>query len=216
MGVIILIISFLFYTYKTYSTCIDKSELDKYSLQTKLIEAANIIIQVVKDRHIYKEYIYSLDIKENDNVLDFGSGMGNDAVFIAERLSKNSGKLTCLDIDSLSLNIAKKRLEDYKNLSLICGDITKLNISANTYDAIVIYNVLHVIDQEKLEKTVYRLFYVLKKGGKLFFREPLSNSSEHNKQLLSTDDIRSLMSKSGFKEISLVFAGTIDGVYQKE
>ena len=214
IGITIIAFSFLFYTYKSYSKYIDTEELDKYSLRTKLTETANLLKQGLHDRYIYRDYISSLDINPNHHVLDFGTGWGNDAVFIAERLSKESGKLTCLDIDNFALSIAKKRLDEYENISFICGDITKLDIPENTYDAIVVYFVFHCIDRELLEATINELNIVLKKGGKLFVREPLSNSAEHS-ELLTTDEIHNLMVGIGFKEISLVSSLTIDGIYQK-
>ena len=212
--IILLIFSILFYTYKSYSKFIDEKELDKFSLTTKLTETANIITQGLKERHVYKNYIYSLDIMPDYFVLDFGTGLGNDAVHIAERLSDN-GHLTCLDIDKLSLDIAKKRLEKDKNVSLICGDIRQIDIPENSYDAIVIYYVLHCIDNEILESTNKKLFYVLKKGGRLYLREPLPTSLGHNDHLLSIEKIDTLMTKSGFKKVSTYISDNIDGVYQK-
>ncbi len=188
--------------------------MDKFSLATKLVETANILTQGLKDTHVYKNYIYSLDIKPDYSVLDFGTGLGNEAVHIAERLS-DTGHLTCLDIDKLSLDITKKRLEDYKNVSLICGDIRQTDIPENSYDAIIIYYVLHCIDNEILESTNKKLFYVLKNGGRLYLREPLPTSLGHNNHLLSIGKIDTLMTKSGFKKVNTYISDNIDGVYQK-
>ena len=94
-----LTILILFISYNNFFSHLDKNEIAKYSTKIRLRRTAGAIYRIYKDRPLYKNYINSLDIKPDDNVLDFGAGTGNEAVFLAERLLKGSGKLTCMNID---------------------------------------------------------------------------------------------------------------------
>lgn len=202
----------IFFTYKYYTSYIDGKEFEQFTLKARIKETGNVLIQTVKERKNYKKYINSLDIKPNDNILDFGAGYGNEAVFIIDKLDEQSGHLTCIDINEMVLDIAKKRLEKYSNVIFISNDINKISLPENSFNKIILYYVLHSIDKRILDETLKTLCKVLAKSGKIFIREP-----EHHGY--SLQHIRLILTKNGFAEEEInttkVPAG-IDAVFIKK
>ena len=60
-----------------------------------------------------------MNLSGHEHVLDFGSGAGPSASYIAIKLSKGDGELTCLDISPTWITVIKARLADYKNINFI-------------------------------------------------------------------------------------------------
>ena len=188
--------SIVLISYNYYTSYIDKKELRKYSLKTRLAETGNVLIQTINEKKHYKQYVNSLDIKSTENILDFGAGWGNEAIFIVDKLDKENGALTCIDINQMLLNIAKKRLRNYNNVSYLVGYINNFHINENTYDRIILYYVLHCIEENILDDTLEKLQSTLKKGGKIHIREPLEHGYTQN-------EIRDIMIRNGFDEINI-------------
>ena len=59
-------------------------------------------------RSVYKKRIESLNLRGNERVLDFGSGPGVAAKFIAQKLQNGNGKLTCIDMSKVWMEKIKK------------------------------------------------------------------------------------------------------------
>jgi len=96
----------------------------------------------------------------NQNILDIGCGTGAELEIL-----KNFGNVTALDKEKNSLNLAKKY-----GVKILEGDIEKIELPNNYYDAICCFDVLeHLINDEKVIKKIY---YSLKKDGYLFFTAP--------------------------------------------
>ncbi len=207
----VMLITGVFFTYKKYAAGLDQDKIKPFSLPAKLKETAATVLQVFAERPYHRDYINSLGLSPDDTILDFGAGYGNEAVFIANILSKGNGKVTCCDIDTLVLDIARKRMENYHNADFMYGDITRLDIKENSFDGIVICNVLHCIDKTIIDKTLCKLKNILKKGGRIYIRE----SYHHG---LSMDAIQKLMTKSGFKKISKESknGSAVDCIYTKD
>jgi ubiquinone/menaquinone biosynthesis C-methylase UbiE len=164
----------------------------------------------------YKRYINSLDLKGNEKLLDFGSGLGIESTYLAEVLHRGNGRLTCLDISEPRIKAAQKRLKKYPNIDFKIGDITGLSLEDSSYDAVFIHFVLHHIKRDTRQETVKALAHLLKAGGKIFIREPLIM-----KHGMSADEIRDLMAQSGFQEVDyktarlLAFGKIYTGVFEK-
>ncbi len=164
----------------------------------------------------YKNYIYGLGMKGNEKVLELGSGWGANSLHIAKILSEGNGVLTCIDTSEGWMKILKKRLKNYPNVEYKIGDITKLNIKPDSFDAAIIHFMLHDVEQPLRQDLVNAVSRILKEKGKLFIREPTKES--HG---IPTEEIRQLMKNSGLKEIDykeskLIFMGPIyAGVSEK-
>lgn len=164
----------------------------------------------------YKDYINSLGLKGNENILDFGSGIGIEASILAKRLSKSGGQLTCIDVSETWLNVVRKKLKKLNNVHFIHGRVYEQDIVENIYDVVYIHFVLHDVEKEFQLKTISALSKILKSGGRLYIREPLNPN--HG---MSSENIRTLMSKAGLTEVKgevykKTFLGIVfAGVYQK-
>lgn len=110
---------------------------------------------------VYKRYVDQLGLAGGEWVLDYGSGSGRIARHIARRLLTGGGHLTCVDIPSVWIDTARKRLKKYPNVDFKFGDIATLDIEDGAYDAVVIHFVLHHVDKnvrveaERGRQTVY-------------------------------------------------------------
>jgi len=105
-----------------------------------------------------------VEVKETDQVLELGSGLGILAELISKKLT--SGRMTGIEISADQ--IAKCPPETEK-LVFICGDAGDLPFEDNTYDTIYCRYILeHVPDPLRVLKEANR---VLRPGGKLFIQE---------------------------------------------
>ncbi len=140
---------------------------------------------------LYKEYVDRLGLQGNERVLDFGSGSGNPARFIAPLLT-DGGRLTCVDVSKTWMDVARKRLRRYSNVEFKLGDIAALDLPDAGYDVVFVHFVLHDIAAAGRSRIVQHLARKLKRGGKVFVREPM--------RLIAPDAIRRLMRQSGLEE----------------
>ncbi len=121
-----------------------------------------------------KRFVEIMDIKENEIVLDVGSGSGDIA---SEILKKNiPSSLYLLDLNEAMLLEGKKRLKKEKNIKYFIGNAEKLNFESNFFDKYIISFCLRNVTKYLLSlKEAYR---VLKPGGKyccLEFSTPKSS-----------------------------------------
>jgi ubiquinone/menaquinone biosynthesis C-methylase UbiE len=124
---------------------------------------------------------------------------------------KGGGRLTCVDISKVWLEVAQKRLRKYPNVELKLGDITTLDIPDSSQDAVFISFMLHEVPAEQRPAEVRCTVDKLMPGGKLFIREPL--------RFISQEEIRKLMRQNGLVETSAKVyevktqGNVFDGVY---
>ncbi len=126
-----------------------------------------------------KRFVEIMDIKENDIILDVGSGSGDIASeILKEKLSTN---LYLLDLNKEMLSEGRKRFKKQKNIKYFIGNAESLNFESNFFDKYTISFCLRNVTEYLLSiKEAYR---VLKPGGKYFCLEfstpksPLISSS---------------------------------------
>ena len=121
-----------------------------------------------------KRFVETVDLKENEIVLDVGSGSGDIA---SEILKENiPTSLYLLDLNKEMLLEGKKRLKKEKNIKYFIGNAEKLNFENNFFDKYTISFCLRNVTEYLLSiKEAYR---VLKPGGKyccLEFSTPKSS-----------------------------------------
>ena len=145
---------------------------------------------------VYKKYVDSLGLKGDEKVLDFGSGSGAAAEYIARHLLKGNGRLTCDDMSRVWMKIIKKRIKKYHNVEFKLGDIAEVDIEAGSHDVVVVHLVLHDVEESIRPRTVNVLSRALKKTGKLYIKEPM-----WKRHGMPAEEIRELMTQSGLKEI---------------
>ncbi len=121
-----------------------------------------------------KRFVETLNLKENEIILDVGSGSGDIA---SEILKENlSTSLYLLDLNEEMLSKGRKRLRKEKNIKYFIGNAEKLNFENNFFDKYTISFCLRNVTEYLLSiKEAYR---VLKPGGKyccLEFSTPKSS-----------------------------------------
>ncbi len=125
----------------------------------------------------YKKYLNE-DVKYDDwldkyqyilstcqtNVLDFGSGTGNDTLYLVER---GYSVLAC-DYSKVALQILKKNVRNAKTKLL---DISKtLPFSDDSFDVVIADLSLHYFDEKTTEKIMRELKRILTPHGHLIAR----------------------------------------------
>jgi ubiquinone/menaquinone biosynthesis C-methylase UbiE len=109
-------------------------------------------------------FLEFVEVKDTDQVLELGSGLGILAEKISQKLT--TGRLTGIEISSEQ--IAKCPPENEK-LVFICGNAQDLPFNENAFDIIYCRYILeHVPDPLRVLKEAKR---VLNPGGKLFIQE---------------------------------------------
>lgn len=137
----------------------------------------------------YRSFARSLNLRGNEQVLDFGSGSGVCSRHIAARLEQG-GHLTCVDISRGWMEVIHKTLRRYDNVSYHLGRISEIQLPDTSFDLIVIHFVLHDIPDIERLQVVQALASKLKPTGRLLLREPQDKG-------LTSDDLRQLAEPAG-------------------
>lgn len=130
----------------------------------------------VKARYYGCGLVVPQDI-EGCNVLDLGSGSGQDAYLLAQLVGPN-GFVTGVDATPEQLSVAEShrawhaRQFGYDNVRFVQGDIEKLDalgLKPESFDVIVSNCVINLVaDKEAVFRSAHRL---LKPGGELYFSD---------------------------------------------
>jgi ubiquinone/menaquinone biosynthesis C-methylase UbiE len=182
-------------------------DFDNPSFPFKLEDRLKALI----GRFIYKSFIESFKLKGSEHVLDFGCGGGVESRYIMKQLQEN-GQLTCIDISKYFIERARKRLNKNPSVTLIRGDIRKLDIPDHSFDVICTIHVIHDIAPEERQDIVNALSRKMKPGGIFYIWEPIKVS--HG---MPAAEIQDLLSNAGFREMTLrTTKSALKGKFLKE
>jgi ubiquinone/menaquinone biosynthesis C-methylase UbiE len=146
----------------------DETEFDKFAEEYQALHKSNIKASgespdffseyKIKDVcHIVSELNYS----ENLKIIDFGSGVGNSVPFINKHMP--NAQLTCLDVSSKSLDIARSRYRDYAEYVSFDGE--SIPFEDEFCDVVFSACVFHHIPNDEHEKLLREIYRILKPGG---------------------------------------------------
>lgn len=76
------------------------------------------------DANILEGIVASAEITKEDTVLEIGPGMGS----LTQYLLEAAGRVVAVEVDRMLIPILKENLKEYENLTLIHGDILKLDL----------------------------------------------------------------------------------------
>jgi len=108
---------------------------------------------------IFKEWYNSLQIKENDRVIDIGCGTGRLIPLLWEKMNKK-GKIYALDFSLQMLLQAKKKCKNIP-VQFICGSAQNIPVKKNFFDLIIILSTFpHFEDKEKSLLEINRVLKV--------------------------------------------------------
>jgi SAM-dependent methyltransferase len=148
-------------------------------------------------RGYYRSYIDSLPLSGSERLLDFGSGGGFTARRLSRRLDRG-GSVVCLDVSKRWISRARRRTRNQRNVRLVHGTIESADLTPESFDAVLAHFVIHDLPS-RARSTAFVYFSVyLRKGGKLFVREP--HDPSHG---MSAAEIRRLAADSGFREAGI-------------
>ena len=78
----------------------------------------------LSDDRILEKIVSLSEVSENDEVLEIGPGLGS----LTRHLARSARTVTAVEIDKKIIPILSEILEDYTNVSLVCGDILEQDI----------------------------------------------------------------------------------------
>lgn len=107
-------------------------------------------------------------LSPSDTVLEIGCGTGTTAL----RLAEHTAHYTGADISSEMIAIANEKLAESKvdGLEFTVAPANETRFSSETYDAILGFNILHLVDG--LEQSLSRAHDLLKPGGLFMTKTP--------------------------------------------
>lgn len=139
-------------------------------------------------------------LQKKNKILDAGCGIGLNT-FLA---SRKGLEVIGVDNDRKKILSAQKMLSktNYKKTSFVYGDITRLKYKNRTFDAVICFEVLEHVKNDK--KALSEISRVMKRGGKLFFSTPgtgfISRNSQHEKNHIregySIDNFKKMLKES--------------------
>ncbi|NMA94489.1 MAG: 16S rRNA (adenine(1518)-N(6)/adenine(1519)-N(6))-dimethyltransferase RsmA [Clostridiales bacterium] len=97
-----------------------KKLLDRHGFQLKRSLGQNFLI----DANILNRIVEGAEIKEDDNVLEVGPGIGS----LTRALARVCAKVVAVEIDRALFPILDETLKDYDNAYIIHGDILKIDL----------------------------------------------------------------------------------------
>ncbi len=153
-----------------------------------------------------RRLVASLDLSGSERVLDFGSGAGSEAVYLARALDRG-GRLTCLDVSPTWLAEARRRLGQFTNVEFLLGEAPTAALPEATFDVILAHFVLHDVDREALPAVLVALARSLRPDGRFVVVEPDTASGSGNRIVpahhrLPAGELRSQMAAAGLTEQS--------------
>lgn len=78
------------------------------------------------DQHVLEKIIRAAEITKDDVVLEVGPGIGTMTQYLAE----SAGKVVAVEIDDQLIPILKETLAGYENVTIIHGDVLKLDLKS--------------------------------------------------------------------------------------
>ncbi len=144
----------------------------------------------------YRRFVTGMGLRGDERVLDYGSGSGAEARHLAPRLQAGGGRLTCLDISSGWLQVARKTLRAFSCVDFVLGDVRELGLPAESFDVVVMHWMFHDVPVGDRRAILAELVRLLRPGGLLFTREPT-----RKEEGIEATTLRGLLGGAGLHEL---------------
>jgi len=76
------------------------------------------------DEEILHKMVSYASVSKRDTVLEIGAGLG----FLTEKLAEKAERVIAVEIDEKLVRVLRKRLRRYDNITILHGDVMKINI----------------------------------------------------------------------------------------
>jgi len=153
----------------------DSIDKTRRGFETSFSEKKFYDIQTYDDEHL-QQIMKALDIQDDFQVMDLGTGSGFLAFPLAERYPES--QITGLDIlpQILARDAEKAKAQNITNLCFLCYDGKAFPFDDDTFDVIVSRYCLHHFPD--IEKTFGEIARVLKLDGQFFISDPTPNEDD--------------------------------------
>lgn len=108
-------------------------------------------------------------VPQTGKILDFGCGHGLFSLYLSSK-SKHRN-ITAVDISKRKINLAKASRHSRRITFLYLKDTTSTLKKSQQYDAIVVINVLYLLDRNQQKQIIKKFHHALKKNGQLIITE---------------------------------------------
>ena len=142
---------------------------------------------IVKIVPYHKEMLEALissipfEAKEPIKIIELGCGTGIATCSIKKRYPK--AHLTCIDMSSKMLDIAKKKLKSFPNIEFEQTDFTKYQFKEK-YDVVLSFLSLMYLSGDKARKSIFRKAYsALKPGGVFIAGEANISKNKYSQEI---------------------------------
>ena len=179
---------------------------DHYTAPSRLSRAAYRLLYDPLRSGYLRGLVASLELTGSERVLDFGSGAGSEAIYLAGALERG-GQLSCLDVSPAWLAEARRRLRRHTNVEFLLGEATSVALPPATFDVILAHFALHDVDRAKLGAVLQALARSLRPDGRFVVVEP-DTTSGPGRRLVAThhgfapDELRAATAQVGLEEQS--------------
>jgi cyclopropane fatty-acyl-phospholipid synthase-like methyltransferase len=135
-------------------------------------------------------WLEKFGMKQDSKILEIGCGIGTQTELIAKYL--RGGSATAMDISPKSIDIASQRLKGFSNVKLLAADVTEGIDEKETFDIILLPDVLEHIPLASHSRLFANLKNVLRRKGFILIHIPdpyyLKWLSEHHPESLQIID----------------------------
>ncbi len=141
-----------------------KSKVEIQGFTAKFYDNMLNIVTLGGYNFFIKKAIHTMNINQDDKILDFGAGTGRNALLMNKYLSKK-GEILGLEISDLMISQFKKKTKKFENINVINRRIDQLFDLEKKYDKVFISFVFHGFPFEIQKNIIQNAFNALKEGG---------------------------------------------------
>lgn len=125
----------------------------------------------VNQRHrSIAEKLITAGLKQTDNVLEIGCGIGTFSGLLGDII--RDGKGLCLDISDKSIEVASTKYKAKSNLTFLTANAVEHDFKQATFDCVVLPDVIEHIPLEFHSKLFEKISKILKPNGFIFIHIP--------------------------------------------
>ncbi|MGA2514466.1 MAG: class I SAM-dependent methyltransferase [Candidatus Limnocylindrales bacterium] len=177
-----------------------------YTAPSRLTRAGYRLVYDPLRAGYLRRLVASLELGGTERVLDFGSGAGSEAIYLARALDRG-GRLTCLDVSPAWLAEACHQLRRQANVEFLLGEAPAVALPAEGFDLIFAHFVVHDVDRAALPATLGALARSLRPDGRFVVVEPDASAKSGrglvpSAHRLHADELRAAMAAAGLAEQS--------------
>lgn len=107
--------------------------IKKYGIRPKKRLSQSFVV----DEHLVKKIVENIQPKPNDVIVEIGAGLGT----LTFELAKHGSKVKAVEIDPVLVRVLKDRFSTFKNVEVVQGDFTQIDLNGNVYTGNIPYHV---------------------------------------------------------------------------